>query len=75
MDFQVLGQTDTAEVPTDEVVHLMIIRVPEHLLTRLPMQGNPDPATRYATEPLFELYFGTREAVGAMKEARDGESP
>lgn len=68
LDIDVLAETGTVTVSTDEVLPFLVISIPEHLRDELVERFGQRDAKRYLNQPLFESVYGTKQAIEAYQE-------
>jgi hypothetical protein len=71
LQIDVLASEGTIELPIDQALPFLTIRIPPELLAELP----PQLRDRYATGYVFQMLYGTEEAVAAVEEKQVGNAP
>lgn len=69
LEFEVLAEDgDTIEIPTDQALSFLTIRIPRPLIAELPKNLREE----YASGIVFQMLYGTDEAIAALKKKPEG---
>jgi hypothetical protein len=71
LEIEVLASDGAVELPIDQALPFLTVRIPKQLIAELPEHLQK----QYSTGPLFQMLYGTEEAVEALQERQAGSSP
>lgn len=71
LEFEALASDGAVELATDQPLPFLTIRIPDHLISELPKHLQ----NQFSSGVLFEMLYGTAEAVDPILQQRAGISP
>lgn len=75
LDVELLAADGTVEVPTDQVLPFVTIRIPDALIEKLPERSRRWFSRDGASSQLFYMLYGTKEAFAAYDRNQQSGSP